>query len=84
MKNAITITWMIFVLTFLSACTNRNDAEKALRAEGYTNIQITGYDFFACGKDDFYHTGFKAINREGKTVEGTVCSGILKKSTVRY
>lgn len=84
MKNVITITGMIFALTFITGCTNRNDAQKALSAEGYTNIQITGFDLFACGRDDFYHTGFKATNKEGRTINGTVCSGILKKATIRY
>ena len=69
----------------LSGCTNKDDADRALSAQGFTNIQETGYDFFACSQDDFYHTGFKATNTNGKIVTGTVCSGLLFKSaTIRY
>jgi hypothetical protein len=79
----------MFVLCLLVAvftgCTSRVDAEKALTSEGMTNIKVTGYDFFACSKDDFYHTGFTAVNVLGKSVEGTVCSGLFfKGSTIRY
>ena len=69
----------------MTGCTSQSDAERALSAESYTNIQYTGYDFFSCSKDDFFHTGFTAENANGKRVEGTVCSGLLFKSaTIRY
>ena len=76
---------VLIIALFFSACTNKEDAENALMNEGMTNIKITGYSFFTCSKDDFYHTGFTAINSKGRKVEGTVCSGILfKGSTIRY
>jgi hypothetical protein len=69
----------------LTGCTSPQDAEKALNAEGMTNIKVTGYKFFACSRDDFYNTGFTATNSVGKNVEGTVCSGLFfKGSTIRY
>jgi len=72
-------------LLLLSGCTNKNDMDRALEAQGFTNIQETGYNFFSCSQDDFYHSGFKATNAQGKSVEGTVCSGILFKSaTIRF
>jgi hypothetical protein len=41
---------------------------------GFTNIHITGYDWFAgCPKDDFYVTGFTAIAPNGRVVRGAVC-----------
>lgn len=69
----------------LGGCTSERDARRALEAEGYSDIRITGYNFFACSKDDFFHTGFEAKNREGKRVTGTVCSGLFfKNATIRY
>lgn len=69
----------------LSGCTSQKDAQRALTAEGYENIQYTGYNPFACSDDDFYHTGFSAVNEKGRLVTGTVCSGLFFKSaTIRY
>lgn len=69
----------------LTACSNSSDAVRALQGSGYTNIQPGGYDWFACSKDDFYHTKFTATNPAGQTVSGTVCSGLLfKGATVRF
>jgi len=69
----------------LCACTNSDDANRALTAQGFTNIRMTGYDWFACAKDDFYHTGFEAKNSNGLAVSGVVCSGIIFKSaTIRF
>lgn len=66
-------------------CTSRKDAERALTSQGFTNIRVTGYDWFACSEDDFYHTGFIAVNTSGKEVTGTVCSGLFfKNATIRY
>ena len=80
-----TIIMAILALGLLTGCTNRDDADRALQAQGFTNIQETGYDFMACSEDDFYHTGFTATNSNGKRVSGTVCSGVLFKSaTIRY
>lgn len=73
------------MLMSLTGCTNSTDAINALQDTGFTDIQMTGYRFFSCSKDDFYHTGFIAKNIQGRTVKGTVCSGFLfKNSTVRF
>lgn len=69
----------------LSGCTNSSDAHRALESSGYTDVRITGYDFFACSEDDFFHTGFAAKNPNGVEVQGTVCSGLLfKNATIRF
>ena len=74
----------IAIIAF-SGCTNKTDAKRALKAQGFKNVQITGCNFFACGKDDFYRTGFTAVNQQGSKVSGTVCSGLLfKNATVRF
>ena len=80
-----TLIVAILALILFSGCTNAGDAKKALSSSGFTDIRITGYSFFSCSRDDFYHTGFSAKNVNGQRVEGTVCSGILfKNSTVRF
>jgi hypothetical protein len=82
MKNKIII---ILTLLCLTSCTDKKSAEEALTNMGFNEIEITGYKFFSCGKDDFYHTGFKARNIHGNLVEGTVCSGLFfKDATVRF
>ncbi|TAL39542.1 MAG: hypothetical protein EPN97_02465 [Alphaproteobacteria bacterium] len=40
--------------------------------------------FGGCGSGDFFKTKFKAVNEKGQPVEGIVCKGILKGSTIRY
>jgi hypothetical protein len=78
------LTW-IFLIILLSSCSNSNDANKALTAMGFTDIQTTGYKWFACSDDDWYHTGFTATNPQGMQVSGVVCSGFFfKNSTVRF
>ena len=85
MKRSAFALSILIALLCVSGCTNDDDAFRALNAEGYTNIQTGGYAFFACSKDDFYHTSFTAKNAKGKTVEGVVCSGLFfKGSTIRY
>ena len=76
---------LIFIFLFCSSCSNSNDARKALEAMGFTNIKTTGYSIWSCSKDDFYSTGFLALNTQGKPVKGAVCSGFMfKNSTVRF
>lgn len=76
---------VIVMVLFLTACTNSSDAEKALHGAGYKDIQITGYSWFSCSKDDTYSTGFTATGPTGVKVQGTVCSGMLfKNSTIRF
>ncbi len=82
MKNVLIIA--ILAILF-SGCTNKDDAKKALISSGFSDIQITGYNFFSCSRNDFYRTGFTAKNVNGLKVNGTVCSGLLfKNSTVRF
>lgn len=83
-KTILAIAVCLTALT-LSACSNSDDAFRALDNAGYTNIAPGGYDWLACGQDDFYHTKFTATNANGKNVKGVVCSGLLFKSaTIRF
>ena len=67
-----------------SGCTDKVEAKRVLKQQGYTNIDFTGYSWMGCSKDDAYHTGFIAV-LNGRRIEGTVCSGLLfKGSTIRF
>ena len=82
-----TITYIILLsaMIYFSGCTNAPEARRVLQMQGYTNIEITGYNFFTCSKNDFYSTGFTATTRDGNKVSGTICSGLFfKGSTVRF
>lgn len=84
-RKLILIIACIFMIGFVSACTNPTDAERALRSAGYSDIQIDGYAWFSCGEDDFYHTKFTATNPVGERVSGVVCSGLVfKDATIRF
>ena len=79
---------LFIAILFLSGCdalfTDKGDAYRALKQDGFTNIHFTGYDFFSCGKDNWYHTGFIA-KKNGYTIKGVVCSGLIfKNTTIRY
>lgn len=66
-------------------CTDADNATRILEANGFTQIEITGYSFFSCSEKDTQSTGFKAVGPTGVKVEGAVCSGLLfKNSTIRF
>lgn len=79
MKRMIAIA----ALLFAAACTDAEEAVDALDTLGMTEIEITGYRWFGCGKE-WFHTGFVAINPKGKRISGVVCAGWLKGATVRF
>ena len=75
---------IILMSTALTSCSV--DLEKATRlltAEGITNIKLTGYSWFGCGKEDEYNTGFTGI-KNNIEISGYVCCGIVKGCTIRY
>jgi hypothetical protein len=77
-------TALLALTIILAGCTNSSEAVRALSKAGYKDIQIGGWDMFACGKGDWYATKFEAtIN--GQKTSGVVCSGLLfKSSTIRF
>lgn len=80
-----TLLVVSLIIGLCAACSSPEDARRALNGAGYSKISTHGYDFFACGQDDFYHTKFSATNMQGKRVSGVVCSGLLFKSaTIRF
>jgi hypothetical protein len=76
---------MKLLLVFLSflflSCTNPEKATRILKQQGYTEIQITGYDWWSCHKGEYVATGFKAKTVAGYQVEGCVCEGIFSSTT---
>lgn len=72
----------LLVLMAIVGCTDPDGAKRALERDGYTDIEITGFDFFGCGKDDTFQTGFRAKKR-GHAVTGVFCSGYFKGGTIR-
>lgn len=68
----------------LSGCTDESGARRTLEAEGFSNISITGWDAWSCGKGDDTCTGFEATGPTGRRVAGAVgCGYFFKGCTVR-
>jgi len=84
LKTTALMAIALIALLCATGCTRTDQAITVLKNEGYTDIKITGYEFFMCGKGDTFSTGFTAKNRNGKIVSGAVCSGLLKGATIRY
>jgi len=79
------ICTLILFAGLLTSCTDPTNAQKALDDLSFKDIRLGGYAWFACSKDDFFHTSFTATNPQKKVVAGTVCSGLFfKNSTVRF
>lgn len=78
-------TFLVIVAFFsLAGCTRPDQARRVLTAEGFTDIDITGYGWFACSDDDTFHTAFVA-KKNGQEVRGVVCAGLFfKGATVRF
>lgn len=73
---------VISLFLVMTNCTQPDTAARVLENDGYTDIEITGYEVFMCGEDDDFSTGFVA-KKNGKVIEGAVCSGFLKGNTIR-
>ena len=81
MKKIIAI---LFLLS-LAGCDDPKEARKTLIKAGYEPVQVGGYSFWMCGKDDTFATKFTAINPKGQIVTGVVCSNLFEKgSTIRF
>ena len=76
---------LIVLMSFgIMGCTSPEPSKKLLSSMGYTNIELTGYVVFGCGEHDVFRTGFTAKSPNGSSVDGVVCSGWFKGSTVRF
>lgn len=73
------------VTLLLASCgVNPTTATRALEAQGLTNVQIEGYSWLGCGKEDTFASNFSATGVNGAAVTGSVCQGFFKGTTVRY
>lgn len=76
---------VVLSVTMLTGCTDSEGAERVLRLNNFTDIQITGYAWLSCSEKDTIRTGFTATAPNGEKVSGAVCSGLLfKNSTIRF
>lgn len=82
-KNKSLIAALILGCLSITACTDGPNAIRVLKAQGYTDIEMTGYRYGMGGEGDTYVTGFRAKSPAGVEVTGAVCSGFLKGSTIR-
>jgi hypothetical protein len=74
----------IALVLFIIPWTDPVGASSTLYHQGYKNVHITGYRWFAGSESDHYHTGFEATSPSGDQVTGTVTSGLwMKGNTVR-
>lgn len=79
------IAFLLVIAVGLAACTKPNSAQALLESQGYTDVRITGYNWFSCSDDDSYRTGFEAKSPTGKPISGTVCAGLFYKgATIRF
>lgn len=74
----------IVLLLAIASCTgDESKIKRILETDGCTQIELTGYDPMGCSDSDDYSCGFTAM-KNGKSVTGVVCSGLLKGATIRY
>ena len=85
LSNAIyTVLCVVFLCT---SCTSSDDFEKGkkqLEQQGYNKVENTGWAAFCCSDEDSFSTGFKAKDKQGRTVKGCFCGGVLKGVTIRF
>ncbi len=69
----------------LSGCTvSPQDSQDALGAYGFHDAKLGGISPFGCdSKSDGWSRTFIATGPTGARVEGVICKGLLKGSTVR-
>lgn len=65
------------IALLLGACTAEERSIQILKDSGMTDIEITGYAFGVCYKNEHIHAGFTAKNAIGKRVRGVVCCDFL-------
>ena len=74
---------VVMVVVFVLGRPSDEDIHRVLSGAGYTQVELTGFKFLGCAKEDSYRIGFLAIGSDGKPVSGLVCSTPFKGHTVR-
>ena len=62
------------------SCSDGDRARKALEDAGYINVTTTGWEAWACDKNDATCTGFTATGPTGRHVSGAVGCGAFSCS----
>jgi len=84
LKNLAIFFVLLVASLCASGCYDTDRATAVLRSQGYTNIEIEGYDPWRCDDKDTFSTGFTATNQFGYRVRGTVCSNYLRGAVIRF
>lgn len=63
---------------------DKHGANQILSNQGYSEIKIQGYGWFSCSSSDWFSTKFTAISPNENKVDGVVCKGLFKGSTIRF
>lgn len=75
----------LLLILATASCMAPDRTRATLRKAGFEDVRVTGYEPLACGKDDWYSTGFSGKNSKGQHVSGVVCCGLLtKQCTIRF
>ena len=87
MKKTLIILSLVFIMIGTSSCTRPDQSTQILSQQGYSNVKILPWRIWhkmSCGEDDYFSTRFEATAPDGNSiVNGVVCSGWFKGSTVR-
>lgn len=77
------ITLLIATLGLAACGPKKAELAREVEAFGFSDVRIGSWASFRCSKDDSYGYYFSAINGQGRPVNGVVCGGLFKGSTVR-
>lgn len=66
----------LLAVFLLSGCTDSSSVKQYAEINEWDSYEVTGYRFFGCSDEDFYHTGFKATKND-KEFTGVVCKGLF-------
>lgn len=81
----LVVVVLMLVCAGTMGVTDEDKSKRVLESNGYSDVEFTGYDWFACGEGDWYRTGFIATSPADKRVSGAVCCGLfLKSCTIRF
>lgn len=64
---------LLICLSTCFSCADEEAARKTVENQGFTDVEITGFQAFECGESDSSATGFRARNPQGRLVNGVVC-----------
>lgn len=78
------IALVLSISALIGSMSNKDKIKIFLGNQGFSQIEMTGFEFFSCSRGDLFKDGFKAVNQQGHEVKGVVCQGIFKGKTIRF